>query len=121
MCVTSNFRVPVVGGRRVLLKLCFQVFIVLSPAEEAGTCRVYEGAWGGVALLVSRVQVSGQRLRPELTYRVTRIRSLLSCSNRLVARVKRITARTASMSGPQSSLSVEDLPPSRRERLSSSL
>jgi hypothetical protein len=44
MCVTSNFRVLVVGGRRVLLKLSFQVFIVLSPADEAGTCRVYEGA-----------------------------------------------------------------------------
>jgi hypothetical protein len=31
-----------VGG--VLLKLCFQVFIVLSPADEAGACRVREGA-----------------------------------------------------------------------------
>jgi hypothetical protein len=103
MCVTSSFRVLVVGGRRVLLKLCFQVFIVLSPANEAETCLVYEGAWGDVALWVSRVRVSGRRLRPKLTYRVTRIRSLLSCSNRLVARVKWITARTASMSGPQSS------------------
>jgi hypothetical protein len=88
MCVTSSFRVLVVGGRRVLLKLCFQVFIVLSPANEVGTCRVYEGAWGDVALWVSRVQVSDRRLRPKLTYRVTRIRLLLSCSNRLVARVK---------------------------------
>jgi hypothetical protein len=80
MCVTSNFRVLVVGGRRVLLKLCFPVFIVLSTADEVGTCRVYEGAWGGVALWVSRVRVYGRRLRPKLTYRVTRIRSLLRSS-----------------------------------------
>jgi hypothetical protein len=50
MCVTSNFRVLVVDGRQVLLKLCFQVSIVLSPADEVGTCRAYEGAWGGLAL-----------------------------------------------------------------------
>jgi hypothetical protein len=67
MCVASRLRVLVVDGRRVLLKLCFQVFIVLSPADEAGTCRVYEGAWGGVALWVSRIRVSGRRLRPNLS------------------------------------------------------
>jgi hypothetical protein len=39
----SSLHVLVLGGRRALLKLCFQVFIVLSPADEAGTCRVYEG------------------------------------------------------------------------------
>jgi hypothetical protein len=37
-----------VGG--VLLKLYFQVFIVLSPADEAGACRVHEGAWGGCGI-----------------------------------------------------------------------
>ena len=30
----------------VFLKLCFQVFIVLSPADKAGACRVHEGVWG---------------------------------------------------------------------------
>jgi hypothetical protein len=44
MCVASNLRVLVIDGRRVLLKVCFQVFIVLSPADEAGTCRVCQGA-----------------------------------------------------------------------------
>jgi hypothetical protein len=34
-----------VGG--LLLELCLQVFIVLSSADEAGACRVHEGAWGG--------------------------------------------------------------------------
>jgi hypothetical protein len=38
----------VVGG--VLLELCFQVFIVLSPADEVGACRVHEGAWGGCGI-----------------------------------------------------------------------
>lgn len=52
-------------------------------------------------------------------YLVVRHRWLVSCSNRLVARVNLITARTASMSSLQSSVSVVDLPPSRRERLSS--
>ena len=37
-----------VGG--VFLKLCFQVFIVLSPADEAGACRVHEGACGGCGI-----------------------------------------------------------------------
>ena len=45
----SSLHVLVLGGRRALLKLCFQVFIVLSPADEAGACRVHEGAWGGAA------------------------------------------------------------------------
>lgn len=98
------------------MKLCFQVLIVLSSADEAGTCRVYEGVCGDAALMVSRVRVSRRCLTT--AYRVTRIRSLLSRSNRLVARVKWITARTASMSGLQSSLSGGDLPPSRRDRLS---
>jgi hypothetical protein len=31
----------------VSLKLCFQVFTALSSADEAGACRVHEGAWGG--------------------------------------------------------------------------
>ena len=46
----SGLHVHVLGGRRALLKLCFQVFIVLSSADEAGTCRVYEGMWGVAAL-----------------------------------------------------------------------
>ena len=47
------------GGWRALLKLCFQVFIVLSSADEAGICRMYEGAWGGAR--VSRVRVADCR------------------------------------------------------------
>jgi hypothetical protein len=35
MVYIALFRVLVISGRRVLLKLCFQVFIVLSPADEA--------------------------------------------------------------------------------------
>jgi hypothetical protein len=61
MRVASSPSVLVIDGWRVLLKLCFQVFIVLSPADEAGTCRVYEDAWGGAAVVVSRVRVSGRR------------------------------------------------------------
>jgi hypothetical protein len=44
--IVSSLHVLVLGGRRALLKLCFQVFIVLSPADEAGTCRVYEDVCG---------------------------------------------------------------------------
>jgi hypothetical protein len=44
MVYIALFRVLVISGWRVLLKLCFQVFIVLSPADEAGACRVHEGA-----------------------------------------------------------------------------
>lgn len=88
MQIAPSLRVLAVGGRRALLKLCSQVFIVLSSADEAGTCRMYEGAWGVLALVVSRVRVYGRRSRSKLIYRVTRTRSLLSCSNRLVARVK---------------------------------
>lgn len=51
------------------MKLCFQVFIVLSSADEAGTSRACEGAWGGSALMVSRVRVSGRRSRSKLTCR----------------------------------------------------
>ena len=47
MRVASSLRMLVVASWRVLLKLCFQVFIVLSSADEAGTSRAYEGAWGG--------------------------------------------------------------------------
>jgi hypothetical protein len=43
VCNVSSLHVLVLGGRRALLKLCFQVFIVLSPADEARTCRMYEG------------------------------------------------------------------------------
>ena len=46
MRVAPSLRVLVIAGWRVLLKLCFQVFIVLSSADEAGTCRVYEGVCG---------------------------------------------------------------------------
>ena len=63
----SSLHVLVLGGRRALLKLCFQVFIVLSSADEAGTCRVYRGVWGIAALSVSRVQVSGRRSRTGLS------------------------------------------------------
>jgi hypothetical protein len=85
----SSLHVLVLGGRRALLKLCFQVFIVLSPADEAGTCRVYEGVGrcGVAALRVSRVRLFLVDVHG-LSYRVTRTRSLLSCSNRLVASVK---------------------------------
>ena len=68
MRVASSLHVLVLGGRRALLKLCFQVFIVLSSADEAGTSRAYEGAWGGSALLVSRIRVSGRRLRSKLSF-----------------------------------------------------
>ena len=67
MRVAPSLRVLVIAGWRVLLKLCFQVFIVLSSADEAGTCRVYEGTWGGAALRVSRVRVSGRRSRSRLS------------------------------------------------------
>jgi hypothetical protein len=69
VCVASRLRVLVVDGRRVLLKLCFQVFIVLSPADEAGACRVYEGVerCGVAALRVSRVRLSCRRPRSELS------------------------------------------------------
>jgi hypothetical protein len=46
----SHFRVLVIAGRRVFLKLCFQVLIVLSSADEAGACGVHEGAWGGCGI-----------------------------------------------------------------------
>jgi len=49
MRVASSLRMLVVADWRVLLKLCFQVSIVLSSADEAGTCRVHEGAWGDAA------------------------------------------------------------------------
>jgi hypothetical protein len=42
VCI-ALLRILLVSGQRVHLKLCFQVFIVLSPADEAG---VHEGAWG---------------------------------------------------------------------------
>jgi hypothetical protein len=116
MVYIALFRVLAIGGRRVLLKLCFQVFIVLSPADEAGACRVHEGAWGdcGIDDLQGGVFRSSQTV-----HLVVRYCSLVLCSNLFVARVKLITARTASMSGFQSSVSVVDLPPSRRESLSS--
>ena len=63
----SHFRVLVIAGRRVFLKLCFQVFIVLSSADEAGACRVHEGACGGAEFMVSRVRVSGRRSRSRLS------------------------------------------------------
>jgi hypothetical protein len=50
MVYIALFRVLVISGWQVLLKLCFQVFIVLSPADEAGACRVHEGAWGGCGI-----------------------------------------------------------------------
>ena len=88
MCNVSGLHVLVLSGRRALLKLCFQVFIVLCSADEAGTYRIYESAWGGVALRVSRVLFVDRRPRSDVSYHVAWIRSLLSCSNHLVARVK---------------------------------
>jgi hypothetical protein len=82
----SHFRVLVIAGRQVFLKLCFQVFIVLSSADEAGACRVYEGAWGGAEFMVSRVRVSGSL--PSTVYLSVRPCTFGSRSNRLVARVK---------------------------------
>ena len=79
MRVASSPRVLVFGGRRALLKLCFQVFIVLSSADEAGTCRVYEGV-GRCGVAALRVRTSGVRLS------CRRPRSELSChSDSLVA------------------------------------
>lgn len=43
------------------------MFIVLSSADEAGTCRVYGAVWGIAALSVSRVQVSGRSSRTGLS------------------------------------------------------
>jgi hypothetical protein len=106
----------VVSGWQVLLKLFFQVFIVLSPADEAGACRVHEGAWGDCGI---DGLMGGVFRFSHTVHLVVRYRSLVLCSNLFVARVKLITARTASMSGFQSSVSVVDLPPSRRESLSS--
>jgi hypothetical protein len=50
MVYIALFRVLVISGRRVLWKLCFQVFILLSQADEAGPCRVDVGAWGGCGI-----------------------------------------------------------------------
>jgi hypothetical protein len=50
MVCISSLGVLVVSGPQVLLKLCFLVFIVLSPADEAGACRMHEGAWGGCGI-----------------------------------------------------------------------
>lgn len=113
----SHSRMLVIAGQRVLLKLCFQVFIVLSSADEAGhaVCTRVRG-WCA-ELMVSRVRVVGWSLM--INYLVVRPRALLSRSNRLVAKVKCITARTASISGVQSSSSVVVFPPSRRDRSSS--
>jgi len=47
VCDVSGLLVLVIAGwRRVLLKLRFQVFIILSSADEAGAYRVYEGCVG---------------------------------------------------------------------------
>lgn len=80
---------------------------------------MYKDVWDGAASRVSRVKVSGLLSRSDVSYCVTRARSLLSCSNLLVARVKWITAHTASMFGAQSSVFIADLPPSKREKSSS--
>jgi len=45
------FRSLVISGRRVILKLCFQVFIVLSPADEAWPA-LRTRVLGGVAVLM---------------------------------------------------------------------
>jgi hypothetical protein len=50
MVYIALFRVLVVSGRPVLLKLCCQVFIVLSPADEAGACRMHDGGWGSCGI-----------------------------------------------------------------------
>lgn len=47
----------VVSDWRILLKLYFQVFIVLYPADEAAACRVHEGAWGWVR----RCEICGKK------------------------------------------------------------
>jgi hypothetical protein len=82
------------------------------------TCRVHEGAWGGCGIDGYRVKFSDPLFTVCL---VVRHRWVMSCSYRLVARVKLITARTAYIFGFQSSVSVVNLPPSRRGRLSSPL
>ena len=47
-----------INSWRVLLKLCFQVFIILSLVNEAGSCRVYERAWDNTVLIVWSVKFS---------------------------------------------------------------
>ena len=61
-----------VSGWQVLLKLCFQVFIVLSSADEAGACRVHEGAWGGAALMIDEIPFSGRRSRAISSFAIAR-------------------------------------------------
>ena len=49
-----------VSGWQVLLKLCFQVFIILSSADEAGVCRVHEVGGVTAVLMIYRVVFSDQ-------------------------------------------------------------
>ena len=58
MCA-ALLRVLVISGPQVLLKLCFQVFIVLSPADEAGPAVCTRVHGGGAVLLDYRVVFSG--------------------------------------------------------------
>lgn len=107
----------VVAGRRVFLKVCFQVLTVLSSTDSVGACRAHEGAWSGAKFMVSRVKIFRSSLL--MIYLVVRPWTLASHLYRFSASVEWTTARTAFMSGDQSSVSVEALPPSRRERSSS--
>ena len=104
----------VVAGRRVFLKVCFQVLTVLSSTDSVGACRAHEGAWSGAKFMVSRVKIFRSSLL--MIYLVVRPWTLASHLYRFSASVEWTTARTAFMSGDQSSVSVEALPPSRRER-----
>lgn len=97
----SNARI---ASQRVFLKPCFQVSIVLPSADEGGICRVRGCVVGVRSLCLVGYEVSGSS--PIVVYLVVRPRALVSHSGRLVTRVKRTTARTASMSGVQWSLSV---------------
>ena len=115
----SSLRMFVLGGRRALLKLCFQVFIVLSSADEAGTSRACEGAWGSSASIVSRVRVSGRRSRSKLTCHSNSLVAVMFKS--FGGQCEGNHSYTASMSGAHSLVSIVDLPPSKREKLSSSV
>jgi hypothetical protein len=102
----------VVGG--VLLKLYLQLFIVLSPADGAGPAVCTRLRRVVAVLMIQRVVFSDPYIRSISSFVIVR---WCCARTSLVARVKLITARTASMSGFQSSVSVVDLPPSRRESL----
>jgi hypothetical protein len=73
MVYIALFRVLVISGRRILLKLCFQVFIVLSPADESGGLPCARGCVRVVAvLMIYRVVFSDPCIRSISSFVIVR-------------------------------------------------